>query len=107
MSKYLKNRKIELLALKPNWDDNDAEPITEPTWNRLESFLSTLKRFPDPQVSPCPDGSINAVWLNPPFIVKKDLPPVSYMLVNVPPEGPIECYTLFTDSTSKLEHIDA
>ena len=94
---YLKTRKQELLSLKPNWDDKEAEPVSESAFKNLEEFLKNMPKLGQPVISPCPDGSIDAYW--PP----RKLPyQIAYMLINFTPEdGDSEYYVMFTDGHDK------
>lgn len=93
MQNYLKARKQDLLSLKANWDDDGAEPISENAFKNLEEFLKNMPKLGMPQISPCPDGSVDAYW--PP----KRLPyQIAYMLINFTPDSEdSEYYIMFTD----------
>lgn len=51
---------------KPNWDGDDAEPITKETLERAREFLTDViastRRIPE--ISPSPEGSISFDWWN-------------------------------------------
>lgn len=61
-----------ILSLQQDWDDNGAAPVDHLSWESAVSFLRSMDRslralapssqLVAPEISPCPDGSVDMLW---------------------------------------------
>jgi len=73
----------EMLTFPDDWDEDGAKPIDKEAWNRAVKFLmehaasawkSEARVLDAPDITPCPDGSVDLHWDYPRYEVLINFP---------------------------------